>query len=143
MTDTPFAPTVQTQSDLQEVWRRLMGPWGFDGHSIWMMLIVDDKPLPQLTEITGSEEPLEARHLGGLVELLRMLDQGVASGARFAFLRSRPGPDVITENDRAWAACLYAAARSAAVPCEVVHLATRRAVRPIPPDDIGVQAKAG
>jgi len=141
MTKTPFAPIITTQASLQEAWRRLMGPGSFGGHSVWMMLIVDDRPLPQLTEITESAEPPDAESAEGLAEMLRMLEAEVAPGARFAFLRSRPGVDVITETDRAWATTLYAAARLAAVPCEVVHLATRGAVRPIPQDDVGVVAR--
>ncbi len=139
MTKTPFAPIITTQASLQEAWRGLMGPWSYGGHSVWMMMIVDDRPIPQLTEITESEEPPEeSKELeDGLVELLRLLEAEVAPGARFAFLRSRPGVDVITETDRAWAAALYAAARRAEVPCEVVHLATRGTVRPITQDDVG------
>jgi hypothetical protein len=137
MTDTPFAPIIETQTALQEAWRDLMGPWSFGGHSVWMMLIVDDRPVPQLTEITESEDPPDADFTESIATMLRMLDREIAPGARFAFLRSRPGLDVITETDRAWATTLYAAARLAAVPCEVVHLATRGAVRPIAQDDVG------
>lgn len=140
MTDSPLTPTISTQADLQDAWRKLMGPWGFGGHSIWMMLILDDRPLPQLTEITDAEEPPDTELVAGLVEVLQRLDRELAPGARFAFLRSRPGVDAITGVDRAWASTLYDAARRAAVPCEVVHLATRGAVRPVPQDDIGVAA---
>lgn len=140
MTKTPFAPIITTQASLREAWRSLMGPWSYGGQSVWMMMIVDDRPLPQLTEITESEEPPEELE-EGLVELLRLLEAEVAPGARFAFLRSRPGVDVIADTDRAWAAALYAAARLAAVECEVVHLATRGAVRPITQDDLGLSAR--
>ena len=141
MTKPPFQPVITTQAELEGAWRKLMGPWSYGGHSVWMMLIVDDRPFPHLTEITESEEPPDGESADGLAELLRMLDAEIAPGARFAFLRSRPGLDVITETDRAWAASLYAAARLAQVPCEVVHLATRGAVRPIPQDDVGVIAR--
>ena len=137
MTSHPFAPTIRTQADLQDVWRHLLGPSGFASASVWMMLVVDDRPLPQLTEITESDEPPDEEGVEGLVRLLGMLESEVAPGARFAFLRSRPGVDAVTEADRAWAASLYDAARRAAVPCDVVHLATRGAVRPIPQDELG------
>ena len=60
-------------------------------------------------------------------------------GLRVAFLRSRPGKGTVTDTDRAWATSLYAAARRASVPCEVVHLATRGAIRPIPADVVGIR----
>ena len=40
-----------------------------------------------------------------------MLEREVAPGMRVAFLRSRPGKDVVTDTDRAWATSLYAADR--------------------------------
>jgi hypothetical protein len=139
-TDDTFAPTVRTQSDLHRAWQHLMGPGGFGGQSIWMMLIVDDVPLPQLTEITESDEPLDDMMVGQLAELLRLLDRNVAPGARVAFLRSRPGTDAVSGDDRGWAACLYDAARRAAVPCEVVHLATPGSIRALPADEFRIPA---
>ena len=62
---------------------------------------------------------------------------------RVAFLRSRPGRDIVTDTDRAWATSLYATARRAGVPCAVVHLATRGASRPIPADVVGLRSAAG
>ena len=134
-----FEPLIDTQARLEDAWRELMGPWSFGGHSVWMMLVVDDRPLPQLTEIAEAVSPPGPDELGGLARLLVMLDRDVAPGLRVAFLRSRPGKDTITDTDRAWATSLYAAARRAAVPCEVVHLATRGAIRPIPADVVGIR----
>lgn len=142
MTKTPFTPTIRTQAELRDAWEHLMGPWSFSGHSVWMMLVLDDRPLPQLTEITDADDPPAPEDTRGLSDLLTMLEREVAPGARVAFLRSRPGADVVTETDRAWAAGLYAAARDAHVRCEVVHLATRGSVRPVPPDDVGLATSA-
>ena len=142
MTTTPFSPTIRTQADLRDAWQLLMGPGAYSGHSVWMMLILDDHPFPHLTEITDAEEPPAAEDMGGLVELLRMLDREVAPGARVAFLRSRPGVGEITETDRAWAASLYAASRDAGIRCDVVHVATRGAVRAVPQDDVGLATSA-
>ena len=66
--------------------------------------------------------------------------QDVVPGARFAFLLSRRGSGFITALDRRWASALYDAARAAAVSCEVVHLATKGAIRPIPPDELDALA---
>lgn len=134
-----FEPVLTTQAQMEDAWRELMGPWSFSGHSVWMMLVVDDRPLPHLTEIAEAEDPPDTSEADGLADLLLMLDNEVAPGARVAFLRSRPGKDVITDSDRAWARSLYASARRAGVPCEVVHLATRGAIRPIPADVIGIR----
>lgn len=134
-----FEPVLTTQARMEDAWRELMGPWSFSGHSVWMMLIVDDRPLPHLTEIAEAEDPPDTSEADGLADLLLMLDNEVAPGARVAFLRSRPGKDVVTDSDRAWARSLYASARRAGMPCEVVHLATRGAIRPIPADVIGIR----
>ena len=136
---TMYEPVVTTQAQLEHAWRELMGPWSYGGHSVWMMLIVDDRPLPHLTQIDEAVDPPAAEQLDGLAELLLMLDREVAPGMRVAFLRSRPGKDLVTESDRAWATSLYAAARRAGVPCEVVHLATRGAIRPVPADVVGIR----
>lgn len=134
-----YEPVLTTQAQLEDAWRELMGPWSFGGHSVWMMLICDDRPLPQLTEIEEAEDPPHAHQDDGLATLLRHLDRELAPGFRVAFLRSRPGKDVVTDADRAWASSLYASARRAGVPCEVVHLATRGSVRPIPADVVGIR----
>ena len=134
-----YEPVLTTQTELEHAWRELMGPWSHGRHSIWMMLIVDDRPLPQLTQIDEAEDPPDPEHVDGLADILIMLEREVAPGMRVAFLRSRPGKDVVTDTDRAWATSLYAAARRAGVPCEVVHLATRGAIRPIPADVVGIR----
>jgi hypothetical protein len=131
---TPFRPLVRTQSDLEAVWRHLMGPWGFGGHSVWLLVIdADDRPFPQITEITETDEPPEDPMVTSLAELLRGLAE---PGRRFAFLRSRPGAGGVTEDDRAWARALYDAGRRADVPLEVVHRACDQDLVAVPMDDV-------
>ena len=135
-----YEPVLTTQSQLEDAWRELMGPWSYGGHSVWMMLIVDDRPLPQLTEIADAAAPTRApRSSTASRSSWPCSTREVAPGLRVAFLRSRPGKGTITDTDRAWATSLYAAARRASVPCEVVHLATRGAIRPIPADVVGIR----
>lgn len=136
MTKTPWAPLIRSQAELQQVWQRLMGPGGFGGRSVWLLMIQDDRPLPQITEITESDDPPDDTGLHGLAHLLTHLSESVAPDLRFAFLRSRPGPAMVTQDDRRWARALYDACRLAGVPCEIVHLATKDAVRPLPPDEL-------
>lgn len=135
MSTQPFAPTIRSQVDLRAAWQHLMGPWSFGRQSVWMMFIVDDVAIPQLTEIAEADEP-DDELLANFTTVLEMLEREVIPGARFAFLLSRPGSDALSPLDRRWAAALYAAARAAGVASEVVHLATRGSIRPIPPDEL-------
>ena len=53
MTKPPFRATVHTQADLEQLWRRLMEPLGFAGHTVWMLMIRDDgEVFPQVVQIT-------------------------------------------------------------------------------------------
>jgi hypothetical protein len=131
---TPYRPTVRTQADLEAVWKHLMGPWGFGGYSIWMLVIGDDdQPYPQITEITEATEPPDDEMLDGLATVLDGLD---APGRRFAFLRSRPGGGGVSADDLAWARALHVAARRAGVACEVVHRATDHDLVAVPMDAV-------
>lgn len=137
--DPTFAPIIRTQSDLEAAWQHLMGPWGFGGASIWMLVVLaDDSVLPHLTEIAQADEPPDAAGVEHFAEVLAGLD--LEPGDRLAFLRSRPGGAQVTHDDRAWAESLYASARRAGVPCEVVHLATEGDVRPVPADELPATA---
>jgi hypothetical protein len=133
---TPFRPTIRTQADLQRTWQRLMSPLGFSGHSIWMLVIgPDDRPLPQITELTEAELPDDLTP-EDFARLLRHLRDAGIDPVRFAFLRSRPGPGGVTVDDRTWATFLYDAARLANVPVDVVHRACDQDVVPIPFDEV-------
>jgi hypothetical protein len=138
-----YAPVIQTQADLQTVWRTLMGPLGFGGHSIWLMFIgADDRPVPQLTQIEDAEEPPDTQALDGLAEVLRSVVDDLVPGGRVACLRSRPGRSAVTAEDRAWASGLYDACRRAGLPAEVVHLATDEELLPLPLDELPIPESA-
>lgn len=138
-----FTPTIRTQSDLERVWRTLMEPLGFGGHSVWLMLVdTDDHPVPSLTEIEDSEELPQPEQLDGLGETLAVLVASLVPGGRVAFLLTRPGRDGITGRDREWAAALYATAAAAGVAAEVVHLANDVTVLPLPMDEVALPASA-
>jgi hypothetical protein len=131
---TPYRPVVRSQSDLEAVWKQLMGPYGFSGHSLWLLAIdADDRPSPQITEITEAVEPPDDEMVASLATFL----SGLADpGRRFAFLRSRPGHAGLTDDDRAWARSLYDAGRRAGVPLEVVHRACDHDLVAVPMDDV-------
>jgi hypothetical protein len=131
---TPFRPVVRSQSDLEAVWKHLMGPWGFGGHSVWLLVIdSDDRPFPQITELTEALEPPDDETVSSLATVLTGL---AADGRRFAFLRSRPGHGGVTDDDRAWARSLYDAGRRAGVPVEVVHRACDDDLVAVPMDEV-------
>jgi hypothetical protein len=132
-----YAPVIQTQADLEQVWRRLMSPLGFGGHSVWLMFIgADDRPVPQLTQIEEAVAPPDEEVLDGLAQVLRSVVDGLVPGGRVACLRSRPGRAAVTDDDRAWASGLYDACRRAGLPAEVVHLATDDELLPLPLDEL-------
>lgn len=134
---TTFEPILHTQADLHDAWCQLMGPLGFSEQSIWMLRIgADRRPIPQIVKIAEADEVPVGTEGHGFPEVLRLLDDA-EPGNSFAFLRSRPGRGVTTE-DRAWAAFLYDAGRVSGVQVEVVHLATDDEVTPLPLDEVGL-----
>ena len=139
MTDQtiPYRPVVRSQADLHAVWRRLMrlqrGDRGFENHSVWLLVIADDRPVPQLTEITDAVEPPDEQMVDSLAAFLDRLG---GEGHRFAFLRSRPGHGGLTDDDRAWARSLYEAGRRAGVRVEVVHRACDHDLVAVPMDEV-------
>jgi hypothetical protein len=115
-----------------------MGPdrdgLGFGGHSLWLVLIdSDDRPCPQITELTEAVDPPDDEMIDSLAHFLRRLAD---DEMRFAFLRSRPGHGGLTDDDRAWARALYATGRRAGVPVEVVHRACDQDLVPVPMDEV-------
>jgi hypothetical protein len=133
MPDQPYRPLLRTQADVEAMWRRLMGRLGFGGHTIWMIVVEDDRPLPQIVEIVETAQAPEAEDVESFGGLLAHV---ASPGCRFAFLRSRPGGGRPDATDRAWARMLYDACRFAGAGAEVIHLAHDHDVLPIPLDDL-------
>ncbi|QZY29748.1 hypothetical protein [Nocardioides coralli] len=135
-----FEPIIRSQSDLHETWSRLMGPLGFSGRSIWLMLIrADHRPLPHLTQIEEADRLPSHEQQRSFAEMLQMLVTDVVPGGRVAFLRSRPGAGGLTLEDKAWARSLYDAARISRVSVEVVHRACDVDLVPVPMDEVLAQ----
>ncbi|MEJ7832020.1 MAG: hypothetical protein WKF79_03835 [Nocardioides sp.] len=138
-----FAPVIRTQSDLERAWRTLMEPLGFSGHSVWLMFLgPDDRPLPQLTEIEDCVGVPDDEHLHGLAHVIEAVLTEVAPGGRVGFLRTRPGRDAVSADDRAWAAALHAACTIAGVRGDVVHVANDVRLAPVPLDDLPLRRTA-
>ena len=134
--DEPYRPTVHSQADLDAVWSRLMGPWGFGRRSVWLLRIdADRRAIPALAEITECDDDPDPATIEDVAGFLRMLDED-DPGASFAFLVSRPGPACVDDADRAWGRFLVEAGRAAGVPLEMPHLATDDGVLALPPDEL-------
>lgn len=133
--DQPYRPTVRTQADLEEVWRRLMGPGGFERRSVWLLRVdADQRAIPMIAEITDCEDRPEPPLADQIGELLRSLDREDPGGS-FAFLLTRPGVG-LDEDDRTWGRCLLAAGEAAGVRLEMLHLTTDAGTQPLPPDEL-------
>ncbi|MGA8248004.1 MAG: hypothetical protein WB797_13970 [Nocardioides sp.] len=133
MNDEPFRPLIRTQAELEQLWRRLMSPLGFSGETLWMVVIQDDRPVPQVMEIVDAAD---APGDDDVVAFARVLERLASPDTRFAFLRTRPGggrPDAL---DRAWAQALYRAGRQSGAGLDIVHLAHDHDVLPIALDDL-------
>jgi hypothetical protein len=135
MSENPYRPTVHTQAELERVWRHLMEPLGFGGHSLWLMCIEPGgRVLPRLTQIEDAVRPPTDEEAASFADFLRHLRDRLPSAERIVFLRSRPGLGGPRPDDLAWARSLYATCRAAGVETDVVHLATDDTLVPLPMD---------
>ena len=134
MNDDP----INNQADLEQVWRTLMEPLGFTRSSLWIVFLhPDGRPHKTLIEVPTPDGMVAPDPTAPeLLALLQAWTSDQVPDGRVAFLRSRPGHGGLDRSDRLWAAALYAAARLASVPCEVVHAANDDRLLPVPLDEI-------
>src|SRR5215203_5468077 len=129
---------INNQADLEQVWRGLMEPLGFNRTSLWIVFLhPDGQPHKTLIEVPAPDRMTAPDPTAP--ELLDLLEEWTTErvpGGRVAFLRTRPGRGGLDQSDRLWAAALYAAAQVAGVPCEVVHAANDDRLVPVPLDEI-------
>ncbi len=134
MTETPpFRPVLRTQSDVEQMWRRLMSPLGFSSASLWMVVIEGERPVPHILEIVELGEPPDSGEIDSFAGMLAPLAD---PDTRFALLRSRPGGGRPDATDQAWARALYEAGRRAGARLEMIHLAHDHDVLPLTADDL-------
>ncbi|WP_322937892.1 hypothetical protein [Nocardioides bizhenqiangii] len=129
---------INSQADLERVWRGLMEPLGFTRTSLWIVFLhPDGRPHKTLIEVPVPDGRLVPDPTAPeLLDLLAEWTTDQVPGGRVAFLRTRPGRGGLDRSDRLWAAALYAAAQVAGVPCEVVHAANDDRLVPVPLDEI-------
>ena len=140
--DAPYRPTVHTQAELEGVWARLMGPWGFGRRSIWMVRLDEERALlPVITEIAECDGLPDPELASGLADVLAGLDEDGIGGS-FAFLISRPGGSRVLDDDLIWGRMILEAGHRAGVKLEPLHLATDEATLPLPPDELVTRRSA-
>lgn len=141
--ETTDAP-IHNQSDLEHLWRQLMGPLGFSRRTLYLMFIEPDgNPIKQLTQLDDPPVSPGANDRENVTRLLSHFSADMdGQSLRLAFLLCRPGHGRARRNDRLWAGLLYVACRRAGVPCEVVHLATDDTLMALPLDDVDLRGLA-
>ncbi|WP_036554392.1 hypothetical protein [Nocardioides insulae] len=136
MTNTPFAPQLLTQVDVQEFWRTLIAPLGRHEPRLYVALIgPDHRPLPLLQEIAEIPAVMAPDQAEDLALFLRRTLTGRLDGGSVALLHCRPGPPPVTAEDRAAASTYYSALGGRGVACEVLHLGTDLDILPLPADE--------
>ncbi len=141
MNTLPYRPTVRTQADLWQVWRTLMEPLGFAGHTLWMLVIREDgEVFPEVIQIAEMPPTPTHQDREGLATFVAELHTHADPELRWAFLFSRPGRGGADHRDRAWALALHDAARRAGARCEPMHLATDDTLVPVPLDDLDLRS---
>ncbi|WP_406020470.1 hypothetical protein OH802_17430 [Nocardioides sp. NBC_00850] len=138
MTDKiPYAPVLRTQADVEAAWRHLINPLGWPEPRLWFMLVgADGVPFPQLCQI--EKVPVEIGDDGAANVATMLHDLIDELGLdRVELLLCRPGGGPPSLPDRKNAAHLYGACAVAAVPIDVIHLATDQDFWPVPLDALG------
>lgn len=127
--------TIDSDDDLTSAWTTLMGPWGFEGRQLWVIVLdVEDVTTPVIMPIDDVPERPDDLMLQNLHDIL--IDATpVAVGGSAAFLLSRPGRDPMNDDDRAWARSIVdvMGGRCTRWP---VHFANDRGVHVFRPDDL-------
>ena len=128
---------IESQTDLELLWRELIGELGFSARSLWVLLLsADGCPGGVVPKVEDLPNLPDEQLLGNLMALCGDLIDADLAGGRVAFLYSRPGPRQVTDQDLAWARGLLSAGRRVGVPCEPVHLANDEELRVFSPDDL-------
>ncbi len=120
--DTASDP-VNSESDLRQRWRALMGPLGFGQRLLWIGFVGPDRRLMKgLTQVALDSRP-RGRVTRGLMSALRSLLDDMASETSVALLLTGPGHGAVSPADRVWSKSLQEAAERCHVPLEPIFRA--------------------
>ena len=137
MDDVMAWPPVHSDADLLDRWRLLMGQEGFAQRSIWLVWFDEHgKQLPLVMPVDEVPQRPDGEMLDGLGEVISTIVNDHAPGGSVAISLSRPGPEAVGEDDRAWGRALLDMARRTALDLRPLHLATVGSVRPLVGDDL-------
>jgi hypothetical protein len=128
---------LRSQSDVQHMWELVMQPLGFTSSSLWVTFYDDRRaPRPMLMEVAEHPGVPSETEVARLVAVLGDVVHGEPDLVGVAFLITRPGGGTLLQSDRLLSARLLAAARTAGLPCQPVHVANDVAVLTVAPDDL-------
>ena len=138
-------PPVRTQDDLRRLWRMLMGPLGFGGRSLWLLVLdADDRPTPyilQIEDLPRRPDPTQVEDVVRLCqEALCDPSSRTPNGASVVFLLTRPGRRGLTSDEILWARDLHRAVRRAGLPMWPLHRANDEELVAFTPDDLAATA---
>jgi hypothetical protein len=104
---TPQDTLINSTTDLQQLWRSLLGDGGFSRRSIWLLFLDEEgRPSPVLVPIDDIPRRPVQRFLDNLRYMAHEL-VGNGDVASMAMLLSRPGQVTMTDEDRTWARALH------------------------------------
>ena len=139
LTSPDDLPAIRTQADLSRTWRMLMGPLGFGGHSLWVLLLDEDaRATPALVQIEDLPPLPDLKMRENLERFVLHLIDGVEGSV--VFLLTRPGRTGITAGERRWAQALNEVVRRAGLRPWPVHRANDHELVVVAPDDLAAIA---
>lgn len=138
------APLVTDAEVLRRRWRSLMGPEGFGRRSLWLILLdADGVQLPVVMPIDDVPARPDVAMMDGLGAVVKQVLEADSHVHSVAALLSRPGGDLATAADWAWAREVGRAFARAEVPTWPVHLATAGRVQRLTLDQPERYAETG
>jgi hypothetical protein len=139
LTSPDHLPKIRTPEDLHALWRMLMGPLGFGGHSLWVHLLDEDgRPTPVILQIEDLPPTPDLMVRENIERFLSHLVQD-APGS-IAFLLSRPGRKGLTADERCWAEALADVTRQLGLRPWPVHRANDHELVVVALDDLADSA---
>jgi hypothetical protein len=128
---TPQDTLIRNADDLQQLWRSLMGDFGFSRRSVWLLFLdADGRPSPLLMPI----DDIPHQPVPVFIDNLRYIVRELVDSHEFAstaMLLSRPGHLTMTDSDREWARALRQVS-----PDWPMFLAVADSVQLFAPDDL-------
>lgn len=122
---------MRTDAELFALWRRLMGPGGFDTRTLWLLFLdAAGRPEQVIVPIEDLPPRADARLVHALAQIFAdLVDSGDVDS--IALLVSRAGARQMSAEDRAWARAVRPLS-----PKWPVHLATAGRIQTFAPDDL-------